>query len=242
MLGLKSLEQKLRDGNGRTAPATVLEIEQGKSLNFTNDTGPASHGSGNTVETTVALSKDKYRITVKPEGEPEFEAIVKVSDRDFSPPQYPFRPRTALIVLFDPSDHQRVTIDVAATWAKWEALTQKKAQEQATESALAAAQTAQATPDVTEQLTRLGDLRPRGPHRTRVRSGEGQNSSRRANELSARRQSTRQQPPRIRLVAMFRNTAHRVKATPTSAGCSISSTISHPREQRASFSPTGRCR
>jgi hypothetical protein len=134
----------------------------GKSLNFTNDTGPASHGSGNTVETTVALSKDKYRIGVRPEGEPEFETVVKVSDRDFPPPQYPFRPRTALIVLFDPDDHQRVAIDVAATWAKWEALTEKKAKEQATESALAAAQTAPATPDVTEQLTRLGDLRDRG--------------------------------------------------------------------------------
>jgi hypothetical protein len=42
MLGLKSLEQKLRDGNGRAAPATVLELEQGKSLNFANDTGPAT--------------------------------------------------------------------------------------------------------------------------------------------------------------------------------------------------------
>jgi hypothetical protein len=160
MLGLKSLEQKLRDGNGRAAPATVLELEEGKSLNFTNDTGP--HGSGNTVETSVALSKDKCRITVKPEGEPEFEAIVKVSDHDFPPPQYPFQPRTALIVLFDPSDHQRVAIDVAATWAKWEALTEKKAKEEATESALAAAQSAPAMPDVTEQLARLADLRDRG--------------------------------------------------------------------------------
>jgi hypothetical protein len=159
MLGFKSLEQKLRDGNGRTASATVLGIEQGKSLSWKDETGP--HGTGNYVEQAVALSKDKCRITVKPEGEPEFEAVVKVSDDDFPPPQYPFRPRTALIVLFDPADHQRVAIDVAATWAKWEALT-KKANEQANASALAAAPSAPATPDVTEQLTRLADLRDRG--------------------------------------------------------------------------------
>lgn len=161
MLGFKSLEQKLRDGNGRTAPATVLEIEPGKSLSWKDDTGPATHGRGNTVEAEVALSKDKCRITVRPDGEPEFEAVVKVSDDAFPPPQYPFRPRTALIVLFDPTDHQRVAIDVAATWAKWEALT-KRANAQANASASVAAQNATATPDVTEQLTRLADLRDRG--------------------------------------------------------------------------------
>ncbi len=160
MLGLKSLEQKLRDGNGRTAPATVVSIEEGKSLHWKSETGP--HGTGNYVEEGVALSKDKCRITVTPEGGPEFEAVVKVSDDDFPPPQYPFRPRTALIVLFDPADHQRVAIDVAATWAKWEALTEKKANEEANASALAAAQSAPARPDVTEQLARLADLRDRG--------------------------------------------------------------------------------
>ena len=157
MLGFKSLEQKLRDGNGRTAPATVLGIEKGKSLSWKDDTGPASHGSGNATEVGVALSKDRCRITVKPEGEPEFQAVVKVSDDDFPPPQYPFVPRTALIVLFDPADHQRVAIDVAATWAKWEALTEK-----ANASALAMAQSAPQSPDVTEQLARLADLRDRG--------------------------------------------------------------------------------
>jgi hypothetical protein len=161
MLGIKSLEHKLRDGNGRSAPATVLDIEQGKSLSWKDDVGPASHGSGNTAEVSVALSKDRCRITVKPEGEPEFEAVVKVSDDDFPPPEYPFRPRTALIVLFDPADHQRVAIDVAATWAKWESLTEK-ANEQANASTLAAAQSAPATPDVTQQLARLADLRDRG--------------------------------------------------------------------------------
>jgi Short C-terminal domain len=163
MLGKKSLEQKLRDGGGRTAPATVLESDKGKSLSFTNDTGPATHGSGNTTESEIALTKGKYRITVKPEGEPEFETIVKASDGDFPANVTPFRPRTALIVLFDPADHERVAIDVAGTWAKWESLTRKKA-EQANADALAAAQTAPATatPDVTEQLARLADLRDRG--------------------------------------------------------------------------------
>jgi hypothetical protein len=158
MLGFKSLEQKLRDGNGRAAPATVLGIEEGKSLNWKSDTGP--HGSGNTADVRAALTKDQCRITVRPEGEQEFETVVKVADDDFPPPQYPFAPRTALIVLFDPSDHQRVAIDVAATWAKWEALTEKKAHEVA--DALAAAQSPPAAPDVTEQLATLADLHDRG--------------------------------------------------------------------------------
>ena len=161
MLGFKSLEQKLRDGNGRTAPATVLELEKGKSL-AVQDARAGDAEVGNTVEAEVALSKDKCRITVRPEGEPEFEAVVKVSDEDFPPPHYPFAPRTALIVLFDPADHQRVAIDVAATWAKWEALTEKKAHEQANASASVPAQNAPVAPDVTEQLARLADLRDRG--------------------------------------------------------------------------------
>jgi hypothetical protein len=161
MLGKKSLEQKLRDGDGRTAPASVLESEKGKSLSWTDDTGPASHGSGNTTEVEMALTKGKYRITVRPEGEPEFETVVKASDGDFPASKTPFAPRTALIVLFDPADHERVAIDVAGTWAKWESLTRKKA-EQANADALAAAQSAPAAPDVTEQLARLADLRDRG--------------------------------------------------------------------------------
>jgi hypothetical protein len=162
MLGLKSLEQKLRDGSGRAAPATVLELEEGKSLNFANDTGPATHGSGNTVDSSVALSKNHYRICVRPDGEPEFETVVKAADDAFPASVTPFRPRTALVVLFDPSDHRRVAIDIAATWAKWESLTKNKSDEQANASALAAGQSAPAMPDVTEQLTRLADLRDRG--------------------------------------------------------------------------------
>jgi hypothetical protein len=159
MLGFKSLEQKLREGNGRTAPATVLGIEEGRSLDWKSDTGP--HGSGNTTDVSAPLTKDKCRITVRPDGEPEFEAIVKVADDDFPAPEYPFRPRTALIVLFDPSDHERVAIDVAATWAKWEALTAKKADE-TNAAVLAAAQSPPAAPDITAELARLADLRDRG--------------------------------------------------------------------------------
>jgi hypothetical protein len=170
MLGLKSLEQKLRDGNGRTAPATVIEIEKGKSLNFTNDTGP--HGSGNTVETSVALSKDMYRLRVQPDGEPEFEAVVKASDRDFAPPMQ-LRVKAVVIVLFDPADHERVAIDVAASKARWQYREDHPSGESRVPTinvppevrqmmGLAPAQGAPAAPDVTEQLTRLADLRDRG--------------------------------------------------------------------------------
>jgi len=163
MLGFKSLEQKLRDGNGRTAPATVLGIENGKSLNWKSETGP--HGTGNYVEEGVALSKDKCRLRVKPEGEPEFDAVVKVSDDDFFG-AHALRAGSAVIVLFDPADHERLAIDVAATKAQQRShattisITPQSFDQLA--SGLVAAASVPASPDVTEQLTRLADLRDRG--------------------------------------------------------------------------------
>ncbi len=163
MLGFKSLEQKLRDGNGRTAPATVLELAKGKSLNWKNETGP--HGTGNYVEEGINLSKDRCRLSVKPEGEPEFEAVVKVSEDDFSPAM-PLRVGSVVIVLFDPAEHERVAINVAATKATWRSHIKTThitpAGLDQLVSGLAAAPSAPAAPDVTEQLTRLADLRDRG--------------------------------------------------------------------------------
>jgi hypothetical protein len=163
VLGFKSLEQKLRDGNGRTASATVLGIEHGKSLSWKDETGP--HGTGNYIEEGVALSKDKCRLRVKPEGEPEFDAVVKLSEDDFGG-AYTLRAGSAVIALFDPADHERVAIDVAATKTKWQShatnitITPQMLGQLA--SGLTAEQGAPTTPDITEQLTRLADLRDRG--------------------------------------------------------------------------------
>jgi hypothetical protein len=163
MLGFKSLEQKLRDGNGRTAPATVLGIEDGKSLNWKSETGP--HGTGNYVEEGVALSKNKCRLRVKPEGEPEFDAVAKVSDDDFLG-AHTLRAGSAVIVLFDPDDHERLAIDVAATKAQQRSrattISISPGNFAQLASGLTAAATGPAAPDVTEQLTRLADLRDRG--------------------------------------------------------------------------------
>ncbi|MGO9788729.1 MAG: hypothetical protein ACLP8S_04115 [Solirubrobacteraceae bacterium] len=108
------LGAKLRDSNGRTAPATVLGIESGKSLNWKSETGP--HGSGNVVDGGVALSKDKCRLRVEPEGEPGFEGVAKVSEDDFFG-AHALHVGSTVVVLFDPGDHERLVIDVAATKA-----------------------------------------------------------------------------------------------------------------------------
>ncbi len=114
MLGFKSLEQKLRDGNGRAASATVLGIEKGKSLHWKNETGP--HGSGNYVDEGT-VSKDRYRLQVQPEGEPAFDVVVKIRE-DLFFGAYAIGVGSSVTVLFDPNDHEKVAVDVAATKAE----------------------------------------------------------------------------------------------------------------------------
>jgi hypothetical protein len=116
MLGFRSLEKKLRDGNGRAAPASVLGIEKGKSLNWKSETGP--HGSGNYVEQGT-VSKDRYRLQVQPEGEPAFEAVVKIPEDEFFG-LYALRVGSTITVLFDPDDHEKVAVDVAGTKTEME--------------------------------------------------------------------------------------------------------------------------
>jgi hypothetical protein len=164
MLGFKSLEQKLRKDNARTAPATVIEIAKGKSLSWQDDTGQATHGSGNTAIESVALSKDKYRLRVQPDGEPEFEAIVKVSEDDFIGSRT-LRVGSAVVALFDPADHERVAIDVAATKAEMQSHVKTinvRPEDFGRLMSGLAAPNASPAPDVTEQLTRLAELRDNG--------------------------------------------------------------------------------
>jgi hypothetical protein len=159
MLGFKSLEAKLRDGNGRAAPATVLGIEKGRSLNWKSETGP--HGSGNYVEEGT-VSNDRYRLQVQPDGEPAFEAVVKIREDEFFG-LYALRVGSAVTVLFDPEDHQKVAVDVAATKAQMrshvktvsiaaEGIGQLASQFDAAPSA----------PDPVARLKELADLRDRG--------------------------------------------------------------------------------
>jgi hypothetical protein len=164
------LEQTLRDGNARTALATAFAIEQGRSLSWKSETGP--HGTGNYVEERASLSADRCRLSVRPDGEPEFEALVRASDGDFSG-RFALHDATVVVVLFDPADHDRVAIDVAATKARWRDHDERRSAGSHGPTIIASAETRQALGfapapsappaiEVTELLTRLADLRDRG--------------------------------------------------------------------------------
>ena len=159
MLGFKSTERKLRDGKGRAAAATVLRIEKGRSLNWKSETGP--HGSGNYVEQGT-VSKDRYRLQVQPNGEPAFEAVVKIREDDFFG-RYALGVGSAVTVLFDPEDHEKVAVDVAATKAQLRShvKTDNIAAEGIGQSASQPG-AAPTGPDPVARLSELADLRDRG--------------------------------------------------------------------------------
>jgi hypothetical protein len=159
MLGFKSLEAKLRDGDGRTAAATVLGMEKGRSLTWKSETGP--HGSGNYVEEGT-VSKDRYQLEVRPDGEPAFEAVVKIPEDEFFG-RYTLHVGSVLVVLFDPENHEKVAVDVAATKAQMRS--------QVKTVSISAQEIAQLTsrlgptpnaPDPIARLKELADLRERG--------------------------------------------------------------------------------
>jgi len=77
MLGFKSLAQKLRDGNGQEAPATVVEFDKGRSINWTSRGVDGQPGV--TLQQGTA-SKDRYRLRVDPPGERSLEVEVKIPE------------------------------------------------------------------------------------------------------------------------------------------------------------------
>lgn len=111
MLGFKSLEKKLRQGNGRAASATVLDIKKGRSINWTVKDPNVT--SGGMTETVGTASKDHYKLRVEPDGEPPFEAEVVIREDQFMA----FAPKVGskIQVLFDPDDHSKLAVDVQAT-------------------------------------------------------------------------------------------------------------------------------
>ena len=113
MLGLESLEQKLREGNGKTARATVLTAKDGVAMQYSgihNNNG----GFGGTD-----ITRHHYTLRVEPEGEEPFEAKIVIRADKLGGPATAWRlsPGATAAVLYDPDDHRKVAFDVAALQA-----------------------------------------------------------------------------------------------------------------------------
>jgi len=162
MLGLESLEQKLREGNGKTARATVLTAKDGVAMQYSgihNNNG----GFGGTD-----ITRHHYTLRVEPEGEEPFEAKIVIRADKLGGPATAWRlsPGATAAVLYDPDDHRKVAFDVAAMQAA-----NQGRRHSIVELAAAAAAEQLSVPPVKsvsdpgseiDQLKELADLRDRG--------------------------------------------------------------------------------
>jgi len=161
MLGLESLEQKLREGNGKTARATVLTAKDGVAMQYSgihNNNG----GFGGTD-----ITRHHYTLRVEPEGEEPFEAKIVIRADKLGGPAMAWRlsPGATAAVLYDPDDHRKVAFDVAAMQAA-----NQGRRHSIVELAAAAAEQLSVPPvksvsdpgSEIDQLKELADLRDRG--------------------------------------------------------------------------------
>jgi hypothetical protein len=160
MLGFKSLEEKLRAGNGATAKATVLEHKAG----IHSDKGVDPAGFGGTD-----VTRHHFRLRVEPDGGEPFEAKAVVrADQLWPMPQ----PGAIVPVFYDPDDHDKVAIDTKAAGAQQQAdqdrLVASVQQqgiakiEQMQERLAAVMQPQESAPDTVAELQKLADLHARG--------------------------------------------------------------------------------
>jgi hypothetical protein len=147
MLGFKSLEEKLREGGGRQAKATVLKAKQGIPTSMSQ--GSAMYGED--------ITRWHYLLRVEPDGEEPFEAaiVIRINHLD----GLSLQEGETAIVLYDPDDHRKVAFDVKATEgarkARWQ---QRTIEYEAPEPE----PQAQSEGDKLEQLEKLADLKQRG--------------------------------------------------------------------------------
>jgi hypothetical protein len=146
MLGFKSLEQKLREGNGKTARATVLTVKAGI---YTTE-GGGEHGYGGTD-----ITRYHYTLRVEPDGEQPFEAKVVIRHNKLSDVEA----GATVAVLYDPDDHDNVAFDLAGTKQQVEQEWEERIR--AFQPAVAPPAPAPATTEV-DQLAKLADLHDRG--------------------------------------------------------------------------------
>jgi hypothetical protein len=109
VFGSKSLEEKLREGNGKSAMATVLSEKDGvhmQNSGLRNNNG----GIGGTDITRL-----HYTLRVEPEGEAPFEVKVDIRADQLKVNRWRLGPTVP--VLYDPRDHAKVAFDTAAMQA-----------------------------------------------------------------------------------------------------------------------------
>jgi hypothetical protein len=160
MLGIKSLEEKLRASNAATANATVLEQKAGIHA----DKGVDAVGFGGTD-----VTRHHFRLRVEPDGGEPFEAKAVVrADQLWPMPQ----PGAIVPVFYDPNDHDKVAIDTKAAGAQQQAAQEQLAaniqqqgiakMEQIQERLAAVMKPQESAPDTVAQLQKLADLHTRG--------------------------------------------------------------------------------
>ncbi len=106
MFGSGSLEQKLREGNGKSAKARVLDEQDGIHVRFN---GPHHTKGGLGGEDVTRLH---YTLRVEPDGEESFEAKIVIRADQMRTSRW--RPGQTVLVLYDPQDHGKVAFDFDA--------------------------------------------------------------------------------------------------------------------------------
>ena len=107
MFGSRSLEQKLREGKGTRARATVLTVTKGIHwiMNVRINNGlPAG----------TDLQRHRYTLSVAPEGEEPFEAkiVIRANQLEFlGLDSHSLAPGKTAWVLYDPNDHSRIAFE-----------------------------------------------------------------------------------------------------------------------------------
>jgi hypothetical protein len=113
MLGRKSPEEKLREGNGERATAIVLHRKDGADIALGVDHN-LSTGAPKWMDHEGDIQKHSYTLRVEPAGEPAFEAQVAIRENHLHGLPAPGIGDT-VAVLFNPDDHGDVAFDIEAT-------------------------------------------------------------------------------------------------------------------------------
>jgi hypothetical protein len=139
VLRRKSLEEKLRDGGGRSARATILKAKKRwYSSGMSSNLGSVQYY--------------RLKLRVEPDGEPAFEADADANSNYLG---ILFEEGATLRVLYDPEDHSEVAVDQQAGVA--EMLEEAKAAKDPDTGSVA-----HTASDPIDKLKELADLHDRG--------------------------------------------------------------------------------
>jgi hypothetical protein len=159
MLGRKSPEEKLREGNGERATATVLQRKDGADIALGVDHN-LSTGVPKWMDHEGDIQKHSYTLRVEPAGEPAFEAQVAIRENHLHGLRAPGIGDT-VAVLFNPDDHGDVAFDIEATRTQAAERNEQQGRViRAGGARIIAPQ--QNAPDAVDKLKELADLHDRG--------------------------------------------------------------------------------